>query len=276
MYDPVISHTSPFIYNLRSQVVNGQTIYETSHNVAYELTTLQRRVLVRLTGGCGSLPDAQGAAMYQLFVDGFAGFNGAMLFGGTRMLRMPDNTEICPGITEVAPMILRANKDCRILGIVPLKTPPMVFDQRLGAVVEHNSEYTTIINPSQNYCLTIAASPDNGVIWEEEYKFCLQLTRLMRDRAKFRSVLVCYNGGDYTEQELLATADEGWPVLLIAGSGGQTEAYARNSLWLKQHPNVHSCEATAASLHQALVALKVLPASKLAQVVSLPNRKVSA
>ncbi len=228
---------------------------------------------MRFTGGCGNLPEAQADAMYELFVDAFNGFQGAMMFGGTRMIRTSDHKSVRHGITEVPPMIRRHNPECKMLGVVPIEKPPLELDFDLGHVISREREYTTVVHPGQDYCLIIQASPDDGVIWEAEYRFCLTFSAMLRDHAGFESLLVSYNGGNTTEKEILNTANLGWPVLLIDGSGGKTEHYARDEEFLTRCQNVRVCQNNVASLRQSLAVMGALEFLPDSNVISFDKRR---
>jgi hypothetical protein len=275
LYEPVPAGLlSPGIYPLRPG--------EVSHHVAYELTTVPIRVAVRWTGGCGNLDESQADAMYELFVDGFQGFTGAQLFGATRMIRQVDGLPVPTtdprhvrhGITEVPPMIRRTNPDSKILGVVPIEAPPVQMDFNLGTVISRDDDYVTVVHPGVDYALMIQASPDDGVIWEAEYKWCYRFL-IELQRANFRSLLVSYNGGQTTEKEIMLHARTGLPVLLIAGSGGKTGHYAGDHAFLDHHPNVQICEPTVKSLRLALELFGALPSTPTADVIPL-RRKDSA
>ena len=140
------------------------------------------------------------------------------------------------------------------MGIVPIEKPPIKLDLRVGAIIseEPDKGFITIVHPCQDYCLMLQASPDDGVIWEAEYKYCLRFSGVMIDRAKFSSLTVSYQGGGTTEKEIHNTAALGRRVLLIDGSGGKTEQLARDRDFLDQHPNVYVSDHTVDSLRHEL------------------------
>lgn len=266
MYQPVPADAlTPQLWPVRGN--------EFSLRVSLRLSTAPHHYLVRLTGGCGNLDERLVDSMYTMFVDAFDGFEGALLFGGTRMLRTSDTRHVRHGITEVVPLIRRYNPACKVLGVAPLAAPPVELDFELGTIISREPEYITIVHPGQDICLLLQASADDGVIWEAEYKYCLRFIEAMREDAGFQSLLVSYNGGNTTEKEILETARRGLPVLLIDGSEGKTQAYARDEAFLARHPNVHVCEASTRSLRQALEILGVQPALPGGKVIPLSARR---
>lgn len=226
---------------------------ETSTKAELRLTTAAHRFVVRFTGGCGymSAEDAQG--LYALFQEAFQGFAGAILYGGTRMVDRNDPSIVVPGITEIPPLIWQDNPTASILGVVPRSGDLQISD--LGMIVsdEPSSDYITIIHPHQSQCLVVQQSADKGADWTAEFKECLRITNDLRSYVDWNSLLISYNGGGVTEQEILATAEKGWPVLLINGSGRKSEEYANNEEFLQNYPNVLVAEKSAESIRSALV-----------------------
>jgi hypothetical protein len=269
VYQPVSSDSlSPQLWSIRGD--------ELSSRVCLRLSTAPHKYLVRLTGPCGSLDERLADEMYTLFVDGFDGFEGAMLFGGTRMLRAPDFTEVRHGVTECAPLIRKYNPNCKVLGVVPLDNPPTVLDYRLGTVISRQAEYTTIMHPGQDICLVLQASADKGPdepIWDAEYRYCARLAQAMREDAGFGYLLVSFGGGGTTGKEIVDIARQGLPVLLIEGFGGKSDVYAHDEAFLARHPNVHVTGPTVESLRLALEYLGALVARPGSKVISLSARR---
>jgi len=221
---------------------------EQTTKLALRLTTARHHCVVRFTGGCGHMDPEDAKGMYELFLTAFNGFAGAMLFGGTRMLR---GKEIVPGITEVPPMIKEKNPGCILLGVVPKMQDLRIVEQ--GIYLSGNwNDIMTIIHPYQDQCLVIQKNPDAGVSWEVEYEECMHITNDLREIANWRSLLVSYNGGSVSEKEILATAAAGWPVLLVEGSGRKTDEYARNKTFLAEYPNVLVAQRDASDLRSKL------------------------
>jgi hypothetical protein len=96
-------------------------------------------------------------------------------------------------------------------------------------------------------------------IWDDEVEFRRYVTHVLRMYGEWRSVLIAYNGGGTTEREVIATADQGWPVILIKGSGRATDKLAEDKSFLRAHPSVRVCEHSAAALQLELMDLEALP-----------------
>ena len=82
-----------------------------------------------------------------------------------------------------------------------------------------------------------------------------------------------YKGGSVTEKEIVKTAQLGWPILLINGSGRKTEEYANNTEFLHKFPNVHVAENTAKSLKEKLFVLEALKRNNFSLVEKTGAKK---
>ncbi len=231
---------------------------ESTSKLELKLTTAVDKVLVRFTGGCGGMSEEDAQGLYGIFTEAFDGFAGGIIFGGTRMLKRGDAEKIVPGITEIPPMIRRKCSRSVILGVVPKSQDLRLSEHGLVVSNEDGNDFFTIIHPEQDQCLVVQQSVDQGVDWEAEFKECIRITEDLKNFAGFQSLLVSYNGGGVTEKEILATAELGWPILLINGSGRKTEEYANNPWFLKKYPNVVVVEKNAASIRKELISLGVI------------------
>lgn len=227
------------------------------------LTKSPRRVVVRLTGGCGEMSGDDAEGLYALFAEAFAGFDGALLFGGSRMISRDDHSVVVPGITEIPTAMRRDCPNMVTLGVVPRTEDLGLADYGMIISREDGNPYVTIVHPEQDIALVVQVSADDAEVWDAEYQECLRITQDLREYAGFTSILVCYNGGSVTERELLATAQRGWPVILVDGSGRKTEAYAHDEAFLTAHPNVRVCDRNATSLRDHLAFFDGLPPQKL-------------
>lgn len=233
---------------------------ELSTRVALELTRARDRCIIRFTGGCGHMSAADADGLAEVFVDAFHGFGGAILFGGTRMVLRDDPTIVVPGITEIPARIRTRCPESIALGVVPAIGAFRVSPEH-GLVVSDDAcdPYVTIVHPDQTHCVVVQVAEGHAAPWDAEYEECLRITEHVREYAGWASLLICYNGGAVTERELLATANRGWPVLLIEGSGRTTDRYARDAAFLGLHPNVRSAPKDAGTIRRVLHELGVVP-----------------
>jgi hypothetical protein len=233
---------------------------EQTTKVELKLTTASDQTIVRFTGGCGYMSPQDAQGMYDLLTKAFYGYAGAILFGGTRMLSSKDSCTIVPGITEVPPLIKKECPGCVLLGVVP-KTRDLEISH-LGLIISRQEDYLTIVHPDQDQCLIVQQTTDEGVDWEAEFTECLRIIQDLRDMAGWQSLLVSYNGGEVTRKEIIATAERGWSVLLIADSGRVTEEFSRNLSFLSRYPNVKVAEKNSWAIHNSLAELNIVKSSK--------------
>jgi len=227
-----------------------------SVKIALMMTTAVNHFVVRITGGCGYMSASDANGLCEIFVQAFQGFAGAMLFGGTRMVKKNNPQKIVPGITEIPPLIRQKCPNAKILGVVP-KTQDLKLVPSVGIIIssEKGNDYITIIHPDQDNCLLLQESVDGCVLWDLEYQECLKIINNLREFANWNNLLISYNGGSVTEKEILAWAKFGWQVLLIDGSGRKSEEYARNKFFLDNNPSVHVAEKNSASIRSKLIEL---------------------
>jgi len=239
--------------------------------VMARLSTVPRRVIVRITGGCADMSAADAAGMMELFTTAFQGFSGAMLVGGTRMIRNLDAGDVIPGITEVGPAIRRENPESFVLGVVPRcqdfgfssEVPVLIVKQQQSADAsqcEEDRQFTTIVHPDQDMVIAAMTALTKDQIWDDEVEFCRYVTDLMVSYGAWQSLLVAYNGGGVTEREVRATAKRGWPVLIVQGSGRTCDKLAVDQDLL-QLSNVSVCQRDATSMRHALERLEVVPST---------------
>jgi hypothetical protein len=227
------------------------------------LSMVSNRIVVSITGGCAkaNMTYGEGQEVLELFRRAFEGFNGALLVGGTRMI-LDDSQEVLFGITEVGPMIRAHCPNSLVLGVIP-RLQEVVFHQGASVLqVVHSigesiePDHTTIVHPNQDIVVGIGQRLlPQLAIWDDEVEFRRYLTDLLRLYGGWRSILIAYNGGSTTEREVQATARQGWPVILIQGSGRATDKLAGDEDFLQAHPNVHVCEHSVTSLQRELAAL---------------------
>jgi hypothetical protein len=219
---------------------------------------------ISITGGTGyaDMSSSQGEAINALFAEAFLGFGGALLLGGSRMVRNNDLRDIKYGITETGPAIRAVCPQAFLLGIAP-RVQHLAYcrsDQYIelvpliGEDIDRN--YKTIIHPQHDMLVYISQRllPDKSV-WDDEVHFRRTISSLLRQYGNWRSLLVAYNGGKTTEQEVRAVAARGWPVLLVRGSGRVTDELINDVVFMREHPSVHICEHSSESMARALARL---------------------
>lgn len=231
---------------------------EDSVRAALSLTRAESRVVVRITGGCALNPRYHGE-LPELFVSAFRGFEGGIIFGGTRTLSRSDGS-ILPSVTEAGPLIGKECPKARVLGIVP-RVDPLLMVPEYGLIVtdDEENDHLTIIHPEQDTCLLVQKSCDREALWEDERIVAEAIVADLM-QVNWQSLLIAYNGGDTTRNEIRRWAALGWPVILIKGSGRVTGRFSRDEAFLERHPNVTVVERGSASLRAALVELAIIAA----------------
>jgi len=232
------------------------------------LTKAPRKCVVRLTGGCGKMSAADADGLYDLFTQSMSGFDGALTFGGTRMVLRNDHKTIIPGITEVPSRLRPFCPDMIVLGVIP-KTEDLQLDPDLGLVVssEPDQPYVTAIHPEQDIVLVVQTNADHEEKWDAEFEECLRITDDLRNYGEWESVLVCYNGGTVTKREIVATAERGWPIVLIRGSGRVTDEFAADRDFLATYrSNVAVAEKDPIDLRLKLSEFGAMPRQRLSLV----------
>lgn len=238
--------------------------------VIARLSAVRRRTIIRITGGCANMSDDDAHGVLELFSEAFQGFDGALLIGGTRMVRSNNTADVLFGITEVGPAIRRANPECFMLGIVPrccgllhstqqsVLVVKQITEADSAACGEEHRQFLTIVHPDQDMVVLATTHITMDAIWDDEVEFCWYMTQTLVEYGHWQSLLVAYNGGGVTEREVRATAQRRWPVLLVRGSGRVSDKLAEDTNFLEQNPSVIVCDRTVQSMRTALERLGVV------------------
>lgn len=241
---------------------------EQTTKLSLMLTKAPRHCVVRLTGGCGKMSAADAEGLYELFSQALSGFDGALVFGGTRMVLRDDHKTIVPGITEIPSRLRPFCPNMIVLGVIP-KTDDLRLDADLGLIVssEPDHPFVTAVHPEQDIVLVVQTNADHQEIWDAEFQECLRITNDLRDYGDWKSVLISYNGGSVTEREILETAKRGWPVILIRDSGRKTDEYAANADFLATYrDNVTVSDKDSIDLRMKLSDFGAMPRQRLTLV----------
>ncbi len=278
--------------DIRKRLAKMATFYVDDEKFAINFARNARHYFLRITGGCGLMEKEHGVAM-DVLISALGGdkagdpyFDGFGVMGATRMHRLSDPSIIVPGVTEILPAIHRKIKRAAILGIVAM-TPDLRYGtDDTGILLEVNeaNDFYTIVHPDLRSLLMVKPSEEslpldverllaranaNGIVpeydpnkalWRAEYrqslKFCSELMKL----DDWQSLLLVYNGGGITEEEIriwatLGKVDPRYQVLLVKGSGRKADQYANDSAWLAEHPTVHVADNQLASIRGKLLQL---------------------
>ena len=239
------------------------------HPIVISMCSVPSKAIVSITGGCAGANIGPGvsSSVVTLFTEAFTGFSGVIVIGGTRMILNKDPEQVLFGITEIGPAIRQNCPDSMVLGVIPRlegvahnkQNETLEVSQSTGQIGIPN--HTTIVHPNQDMVVGVCQRllPQQE-IWDDEVEFRRFVTQelLTFSRGQWSSVLIAYNGGSVTEREIRATAQRGWPVILIRGSGRITDMLAADTAFLEAHPTVHVCEHSAASLRALLHQLHIV------------------
>lgn len=230
------------------------------------LTTAKKKFAIRLTGGCGNLSSEHAEGMYDFFNQALAGYEGALMFGGTRMIMRHDTDVVFPGITEI-PYRLKESTCPSILtlGVIPRTEVLGIADFGLLVSDEKPKDgsepkpYVTIVHPKQDIVLVTQVSADKAEIWDAEVDECHDILNSLKEDGEFGVAVIAYNGGGVTEREIRKTAASGWPMILINGSGGRCDLFSNDEAFLQSHPSVLVADKTVESFRSCLMKCGALP-----------------
>lgn len=232
---------------------------QTSTVIALQLTQAPHHAILRLTGGFGKMAENDGIRAIELLSKALADFNGAMLYGGTRVLRRSNPSVIVPTLGEVPYRVRLTSPSAKILGIIP-RVDIFRIVPGLGMVIseEPSLDQITVVHPEQDIGLQVQKNVDDLAPWDAEWKESLRIVDHLVKYAGWRHVLLSYNGGEVTRREITAWSNLSWPVLLVSGGGRVTDELANDKEWLRSHPSVVVAESSISSVREALTKSGIL------------------
>ncbi len=197
---------------------------------------------VRFTGMSG-FGEAKERSMLPVLGNVFKRRRGAFLFGGTEIRSLVPPHDVIPTVMSVP---IWAKETCledptmALFAIVP-RIDRLKYTVEFGNIilVEPEHGYFTRMPPQQALAVLLQTNADDPSDWSAEWKECLSVIERLR-RRRWNSLLVSFNGGGVTADEIMAHAKLGWPVLLVEDSGRKTGELAANSEFRANYPNVHS------------------------------------
>ena len=181
-------------------------------------TRAERKVALRLGGGCKGMSTDDKASMLAYFRDALQGFSGLIWSGGTR--QTDDDGQLDPMVTDVPGVIAAENPRAVALGTVP-RTDMLTLRDDSRLVLD---EWGTAPNPTMSGILIVQNGPDGELDWDGDVNTYIAMMESWRKYGEFTALgLVAWNGGAVTEQEIIKCASKGWPVILVKGSGRVTD-----------------------------------------------------
>jgi hypothetical protein len=181
-------------------------------------TTAERKVAIRLAGGCKGMSVDEKMQMQAFFTTAFMGYKGLIWSGATRQT---DKTgAIDPMVTDIPGVIAAVNPGCVALGTVP-RVEMMTLQQESRLVLD---QYGTFPNPSMLGILVVQNGADGTLDWDGDVKTYAALMNQWRDCGGFKSLgLISWNGGAVTKDEVIMSIKQGWVTILIKGTGRATD-----------------------------------------------------
>ncbi len=217
--------------------------------------------VLRLTGGCLNMSEQDSKGLYNLFVSALLNFQGIVLSGATRSVSDDAEQEVRPSIPEIGPMLERYLKDAQHLGLIPGAEIKAQGDGYTQVQYDHhqNRDWNIIAHPHSEKAMVISKETD--YLWDSEWQAAQELIQHLQSINSCRgSVIISYDGGIATENELRAAAersleDRSQHIILITGSDPQraTDRLSRDAEFLKNYPNVHVVEKDSAALKEKLL-----------------------
>jgi phage protein U len=228
------------------------------------LSASRHAAVVRFTGGCADMHRRDWLGAIQLFTEAFDGYEGSLLAGATRSLVKTDDglsKNHRPSICELPLAIHVSNPDSVVGGICIGEETAASFEEHIivSGSTTSSEPHATVKHPDYNLYVTANETEfAHTERWDAEWKKALQIIGDLQERG-IRPCLVSFNGGRATTKEIHAWASQGLPVILIRGSGRETDRIAADADFLAAHPSVLVVNRAATELRQALQEVGALP-----------------
>ena len=223
-------------------------------------TSAEDRTIVRFAGGCKGLSSDVSLELLEYHVSAMNGFRGALMSGGTRSV---EGGATVATVTEAAVAVHRSNPGTVVIATVPRTTGNLGMTGSSQFVLGTYDEH---LHPGYDLTVIVQDGCEGELTWHGDLPLYFKLFASLKERAKFRAAgVICSNGGDATEQELIMSAKAGYPTFLIQGFERKTDEYAlalqRGQLdWLPQnHGLVVVDRKDPSSLRDALAAANFFP-----------------
>jgi hypothetical protein len=181
-------------------------------------TRAQDKVALRIGGGCKGMGPEDKDQMVGFFARALAGYRGIIWSGATRQVDAAGMVD--PMVTDVPGVIARSNPECVALGTVP-RTELLTLQGESRLVLD---QYGTVLNPTQSGILIVQNGPDGSLGWDGDVETYFKLMNNWGKYAGFAKLgLLSWNGGEVTKLEIIKSTQQGWPTILIEGSGRVTD-----------------------------------------------------
>jgi len=188
---------------------------------ALKATTAKHHTAIRIGGGCGNMGHSDKTSMVEYFLEAFLGYKGVAFSGGTRALTEEGEVDLM--ITELPGLIAHGNPGAVALGTAPRTGRLGLIDESQLVFDEHN----TRPNVAMSLVLVVQNGPERPAEWDGDLDQYFELMRSWQRDANFSPVGgVFWNGGGVTKTEIKRCANEGWPTIIVRGSGRAADEFA--------------------------------------------------
>lgn len=184
-------------------------------------TSAEDKVGFRISGGCAKMTPKDKLDMIDYFAIAFDGYRGMIWSGGTRQLT--EDGLVDPMVTEIPGVIAAGNPGCVALGTIPrVELLSLQRDSRLIL-----DQYGAIPNPTMRAILIVQDGPEKDSEWNGDVDTYLRYMKMWVEHGGFRGVgMATWNGGGVTTEEIMKSAKNGWPTILVNGSGRASDEIA--------------------------------------------------
>ena len=184
-------------------------------------TTAPHKVAIRVSGGCKGMSPGDKDEMLRYFADAFRGYRGMIWSGATRQFTTHGGLD--PMVTDVPGIIAAENPECVALGSVPRTNYlRLVGESRLVL-----DGYGTGPNPSMRGILVVQNGADGKSEWDGDLDAAFGLMENLVSYGGFSRVgVIAWNGGPITKDEVTRSMRNGWPTVVVKGSGRAADEIA--------------------------------------------------
>ncbi len=184
-------------------------------------TSAGKKVAIRITGGCKGMSDDDKQEMLDFFSREFKGYSGLLWSGGTRSVNKDGTLD--PMVTDIPGLIANQNPTCVALGTTP-RTDNLSLQGESTLVLDESG---TIPNPSMSGILLIQDGPEKGMDWDGDLDIYFQMMDNWKKYAAFEAIgTISWNGGGITRKEIERSIKNGWPTIVISGTGRASDDIA--------------------------------------------------
>lgn len=180
------------------------------------------RVAIRVTGGCSNMGPEDKVEMIAYFREAFLGFRGVIWSGGTR--NVTADGQLDPMVTDVPGFVALDNPTCMALATTPRTGMLQIRGSDSRFQLDDDG---TLPNPGVAAMLIVQNGADGESGWDGDLDAYFRLMSQWKVSGGFTALgVVAWNGGGVTKKEIDRSIANGWPTILVRGSGRAADEYA--------------------------------------------------